>query len=541
MALSLRVTSGDTTAAMKPLEVLQSFSQHLPTLSGILQSRCEKNPGAEFLLFNKERQHSWKDFKAWVGTLSKKLKDENLSKDARIAWISANSDFGVALLFAVCDQGLSFVPLNPELSPVDLAYALNEAQSEMIYVSTDFQEKFPEVLALLNFRPTIKFIGAEDFTIEYGAPLENRAQPESIGLILYTSGTTGFPKGVMHSQNTMVLAGEAFVERMQLQSSDRMLCILPLFHINALFYSLMGAVAAGATLVLIPKFSASKFWTWAAELKVTQANIIAAIGKILTQRDRNEFRSHHVLKKIYGAPISIEIEKIFRGAFRVPVMIEGYGMTEIPGAINNIIGEKVKVGTMGVAARHPDHSRTFTELRVVDDEFQDVAPGDEGELLVKTPLMMKGYLKNDEATREAFAPGGWFKTGDLVRQDSDGFYIFVARKKDIIRKKGENIAGAELDRIAEKCEGVKEAAAIGVPSDLGEEDILLAIVKSEEAQLSLNEVHEHCKKHLAAFKVPRYIIFLEEFPHTPTARVAKHKLKKLIDVGKAKDFSIYDK
>src|SRR5262249_12607980 len=162
-----------------------------------------------------------------------------------------------------------------------------------------------------------------------------KVNADDVGLILYTSGTTGLPKGVMHSQRNFVLAGEAFVERMYLQPDDRLLAVLPLFHINALFYSLGGAVAACASLVPVPKFSAAAFWRTAALTGATEVNIIAAVGTILTRRPRTEFVPGHRIVKVCGAPITKEIEETFREKFHIATMIEGYGMTEIPGACNN--------------------------------------------------------------------------------------------------------------------------------------------------------------------------------------------------------------
>jgi crotonobetaine/carnitine-CoA ligase len=206
-------------------------------------------------------------------------------------------------------------------------------------------------------------------------------------------------------------------------------------------------------------------------------------------------------------------------------------MTEIPGLLNNQISGKQKLGTMGVPALHPHRklkpTGKFSELKIVNENEKEVKPGQEGELLVKTVLLMKGYYNNSEETVKAFTEDGWFKTGDIVKQDPDGFYVFVARKKDIIRCRGENISGAEIDRIAMTCEGVAEVAAIGVPSALGEEDILLAAVKRNNSDLTPEKIHKWFEKQSSKTKWPRYIIIVDSLPPTPTARVAKFKLKQI--------------
>jgi crotonobetaine/carnitine-CoA ligase len=166
----------------------------------------------------------------------------------------------------------------------------------------------------------------------------------------------------------------------------------------------------------------------------------------------------------------------------------------------------------------------FAELRVLDDDGRDAPIGATGELAVRTPMIMKGYYRDPEATKAAFKDD-WFLTGDLVRRDADGYYWFVARKKDIIRRRGENISGAELDRVMGEHPAVAEAAAIAVPSPLGEDDILAAVVLRPDMQATAPQIADWCRARLAAHKVPRYVIFLDELPHTPTHRVAKFKLK----------------
>ncbi len=517
---------------MKSLEVLNLYPQHKGTLSSLLESRTHKNPEKECLLFENKRSWSWKEFYSWVAGLSHFLLKKQIQKGARIVTILPNSDLSVALYFAINDQGAINVPLNPDLITDEYTYLLNHVEASLVIVSEDLKEKISKIISPSK----ILVVDDELYTLR-AQSLSNLAQAEDTGLILYTSGTTGFPKGVMHSQKSSVMAGEAFVERMDLQPLDRILCILPLFHINALFYSMMGSFNAGATLIINQKFSASKFWSLACETKATQVNIIAAIGNILAQRKRSEWRSDHSLKKIYGAPVTSNISQVFTNEFKVPLILEGYGMTEIPGALNNQINGKSKLGTMGVEALHPDPKIKLTEVKIIDDEENEIPQGETGELIVKTPLLMQGYYKDPVQTKNSFTKEGWFKTGDYVLKDSEGFYVFSSRKKDIIRKKGENISGAEIDRIISTCPHVLEVATIGVASQLGEEEILVAVVKEELSSLTEEDIRNWCEQKLPRHKWPRYVTFVKELPHTPTQRVAKFKLKKDPQIlALAKDF-----
>lgn len=180
---------------------------------------------------------------------------------------------------------------------------------------------------------------------------------------------------------------------------------------------------------------------------------------------------------------------------------------------------------MGPIGRHPDPQRPWAQCRVVDEDGNDVPEGGTGELLVKTPIIMQGYYRDPEQTKNAFRDG-WFMTGDLVRRDADGYFFFVSRKKDIIRRRGENIAGAELDRVIGAHPAVHEAAAIPVPAELGEDEILVAVVLKPGHSATAEDIAQWCRERLAPMKVPRYVLFTERLPHTPTHKVAKAVLRK---------------
>jgi crotonobetaine/carnitine-CoA ligase len=518
-----------------PLETLKRYPPHDGSLAGLFASRAARNGDKPFLLFEGETI-SWRELEPRVQRVAAAYAALGVGHGDRVATYAPTRPDIVITLLALARLGAWMVPVNPDLRVAEVRYILEHAGVCGIACARELAANAFEAMAGLKPAPWRILLepadadGMRSLAALAGAaaPLvETRGGADDVCIVVYTSGTTGFPKGVMHSQRNMVLAGEGFVERMRLTPDDRLMAVLPLFHINALFYSLCGAAACGGSLVLVPKFSASKFWQVAAETGATEFNFIAAISSILAQRPRSEFVPHQ-LTKAYGAPIPAEIDRIFREEFGVPVMLEGYGMTEIPGACNNPfpgagLGE-MRLGAMGRPARHPDHAMPFAELRVLDDDARDVVVDTVGELAVRTPMIMKGYYRDPDATKAAFRDG-WFLTGDLVRRDADGYYWFVARKKDIIRRRGENISGAELDRVMGEHPAVAEAAAIAVPSPLGEDDILAAVVLRPGMQATAREIADWCRARLAAHKVPRYVIFLDELPHTPTHRVAKFRLK----------------
>ena len=511
---------------LEPLEVIRRYPEHDGTLIGLLDSRASSAP-ARALLLEGMCAFSYEAFSARVHALARALLARGVGHGDRVGVMAENSADFVALFFALARLGAVLVPVNPDFSVREAGYILQHAGVSAVAVAEGALEAAREAARPIRPEPwLVRFGEALDALIAQAPECElpPAPAPESTCLILYTSGTTGFPKGVMHSQRNFVMAGEGFVARMWLQPEDRLLCILPLFHINALFYSLAGTLAAGASLALAAKFSAGAFWKSAAETGATQVNIIAAVGNILARRPRSEFDPRHRLRVIYGAPISPELERTFREEFKVPVIIEGYGMSEIPGACNNPFDGEKRANSMGKAARHPDPEVKFAELRVVDDEGCDLPEGAAGELWVRTPILMQGYYKDPEQTAAAMHDG-WFATGDLVRRDAEGYYYFVARKKDIIRRRGENISGAEIDRVVCDHPAVVNCAAIPVPAELGEDEILVAVIKKPGMEVSAREIAEWCRARLAAIKTPRYVAFVDALPMTATQRVQKFLLR----------------
>jgi carnitine-CoA ligase len=513
-----------------PLEVLRLYPAHDYTLHVAFASRAQRDPQRSFMLFG-NRTWSWAEFAAAVEGAARLLVAKGVGRGDRVGVMAGNSDGHVLLLFAAARIGAIMVPVNPEFGVEEARYVLRHAEVSGVAVDSDTLDVAREACRGLATAPWFVLLdaGRHDVPLLQGliqrapdVPLPGGIGAEDTCLIVYTSGTTGFPKGVMHSQGSFVACGEAFVQRVYLQDHDRVMIVLPLFHVNALFYSVAGTLAAGCSMAIVPKFSASTFWQTAVDAGATEVNIIEAIGTILKNRPRSEFRPEHGIRKVYGAREGVA--ETFRDEFGVPHLIGGYGMTEIPGVTCNPFEGPQKPGSMGPIGRHPDPARPWAECRVVDDEGRDVGVDEVGELIVRTPIIMQGYFRDPEQTQAAFRDG-WFLTGDHVRRDADGYFHFVARKKDIIRRRGENIAGAELDRVIGTHPAVHEAAAIPVPAELGEDEILVAIVPKPGHALTAEEIAQWCRERLAPMKVPRYVTFVDELPHTPTHKVAKAVLR----------------
>jgi crotonobetaine/carnitine-CoA ligase len=514
-----------------PLTVLRRYPAHDHTLDGILRSRCAVR-GDMPMLLEGERQTTWRDFAMRADALAAGLRQRGIGTGDRVAIAARNGEGHVLLLFALARLGAVMVPLNPEMGVRELRYALSLADVSAVVTEAAQLDKLRQSLADHARRPWLTLVhpapGHDVPALgELRAGAEANALPPRPDadlpcVMIFTSGTTGFPKGVLHSQRNLLLVGEANLARMRLQPGDRLLVVLPFFHVNALFYSLGGMLASGCALVLVDRFSASRFWHTVADTETTAVNIIEAMGTILKSRDRAEYRPDHRLRVVYG--VRQNAQAAFRDEFGVQHLLTGFGMTEIPGVTCNPYGEPAKPGSMGVLAQHPDPQQPWAQCRVVDDDGRDLGPDEVGELWVRTPVAMLGYFRDPEQTAAAFQDG-WLKTGDMVRRDTDGWFFYASRKKDIIRRRGENIAGAELDMVVGGHPAVYETAAIAVPSELGEDEILVAVVLKPGARLDAAGLAAWCRERLAAYKVPRYVAFVEALPHTPTHKIAKARLR----------------
>ena len=516
---------------LSPLAVISRFPAHDNTLMSLLASRVRHQPEREFIVFQ-GASFTYADVLREVEATARALTARGVKPGDRVGVMSLNHPSTAFIFFALAHLGAIMVSVNADYGVEEVRYVFDHAGVCGVIAAPEAVRTAQVACAAIEPRPWFALNRPGPGDVAPLAATAGAAQamvtpggaPEATCMLVYTSGTTGFPKGVMHSQRGVVLAAEGFVARMYLQPDERLLCVLPMFHINAVCYSLCGALAAGAVLILEPRFSASRFWEVAHATGATEVNTIAAAAGILMRRPRSEYRPGHKLRKMFGAPFDDEVYRVFHDEFDMPHVIEGFGMSEIPGAMNNPFAGERRMRSMGKPSIHPDPSVKLTELKIVDAAGHTVDTGVTGELAVKTPTMMLGYFRDAEQTRAAFRDG-WFMTGDLAWHDKDGYYWFVARKKDIIRKRGENISGAELDRVIGNHPAVQEAAAIPVPSDLGEDDILTAIVVREGMQVTAQEIADWCRKHLAPIKVPRYVTIVDALPHTPTLRVEKFKMR----------------
>ena len=346
--------------------------------------------------------------------------------------------------------------------------------------------------------------------------------PDDPAVLIPTSGTTGRSKLVVQTHRAYAMAGEGFPYWMELTPDDRMMTSLPLFHVNAPAYTVMGSLACGAGLVLLERFSASGFLDSARQHGATEFNAIGAMLEILMRQPERPDDAGTPLRLCYTGPApererQLEMERRF--GLRIVV---GYAMSESPYGLIWARGTR-PYGTLGSPRQHPVLG-VVNEARAVSGSGADLGPGDSGELLLRNPVVTPGYWGMPEETQRVITPDGWLHTGDLVTVNADGTYTFVSRIKEVIRRRGENLSPLEVEEVLAEHPDVLECAVVGVPSELTEEEVKAFIVAAPGVRPDFAALHAFAAGRLAAFKVPRYWQQVDALPRTPTARVARHRL-----------------
>jgi len=415
------------------------------------------------------------------------LRAAGVKRGDRVLVTAPNTPQVLFTWLALMEIGAVQVPLNPASSTSEVDGFIQQVEPALVLADVD---------ELFTARPDGLGPAAVD--------------PEDVAVMIPTSGTTGRSKLVMQTHLAYVMAGEGFPFWMQLTPEDRLMTSLPLFHINAPAYTTLGSIAARASMVLLPRFSARSFFDDARRYAATEFNSIGAMLEILMRQPARDDDADNPIRRCYTGPSpdkerQLEIEARFGLE-----LVCGYGLSESPYGLMWAHGTR-PYGTMGSPRQHPT-------LGVVN-----AARVDDGELLLQNPAIMRGYYEMPEETAEVVVDG-WLRTGDLVEEHDDGTYTFVGRKKDVIRRRGENLSPAEVEAALEHHPDVAEAAVIAVASELGEDDVKAFMTAAPGQTIDVGDVKAFAAARLAAFKVPRYYEVVDDLPHTPTGRLAKHKL-----------------
>jgi crotonobetaine/carnitine-CoA ligase len=460
------------------------------------------------------------------------------------AWTRLGIEKGDRVVFMVdnspafLESWLGLARIGGILSAVNTGFTADEVTGQVVHsdpslvlVSAAHAEVMAEVarripgLRVLHLGPHDRF---EDFAarVDGAEPITPPVElhGDDVISLIYTSGTTGKPKAVMQTHRAFVLTGQAYPTWLDIRAGDRQYVCLPYFHINSQAYSTMGAIGARATIVLVPKFSASRFWADVRRHHVTHFNFIGAMTVILSRAQEAADDGDNDVRVAYGGtklPYELQMDVERRFGLRI---ISGFGMSETTlGMIEDVHGYR-RPGSIGKPRQHPDPAVPRNEARLVDDAGAEVAPGEVGELLLRNPTMALGYFRDPERTAETFRDG-WLHTGDLLRRDDEGFHFFVDRKKDVIRRRGENISSVEVERVLAEHPAVRYAAIVGVPSELTDEEVLAFVVPQPASTVEPAELLAFARERLARFKVPRYVRVVDDLPRTGSHKVRKEILR----------------
>ncbi len=502
-------------------------------LGDILRRAARAHPDREFAVFPAAR-FTYGAFDAWVDRLAHGLAGMGVAKGSKVAVMLPNCGEFLAVWFACARLGAIEVPINTSLRGQLLRHILNHSESQVLVAAPEFLEQVkavaPELTALQAIVVTAdqacNFDGLPFSQHLFGeleaqvpeAWVERDIEPTDPLAIIFTSGTTGPSKGALLSHNYFWWFGERSCELRGSGSEDRLYTCLPLFHANAQALTAMPALLRGAAAIFDTHFTASSFWDRLRHFDATHFNYIGGMIPILMKQAPGPRDREHRVSVAMGAAAPVDQWLGFEARFGLR-LLECYGQTEDCAVTCNPLGA-ARIGSIGQAA-------WGYEMQVFDDEDRPVADGAIGEFVVRPLLpnvMMLGYYKMPQETLNVFQ-NLWFHTGDLGSQDADGYFYFKDRKKDAIRRRGENISAYEVELAVNEHPAILESAAFGVPSSVGEDDVMVVAILRPGHALSGLDLVRHLEDRLAYFAVPRYVDFPAELPKTPTHRVEKYRLR----------------
>ncbi len=494
----------------------------------LLKQRVDATPDKPFLFSETDkRQFTYKEFEAAVGRTARMLAAEGVEKGDVVSLLMPNSVEYVIAYFACWQIGALAGPINSLLKSQEIAYVISNSDAKALLVSAEF---VPVIDTIRNEVPSLEAVIVFDdviaATTDYseGAIPSAEIESDHEAIIIYTSGTTGKPKGCLLTHGNVIANARQISSWLGFTEKDRLLSIMPLFHMNAVSVTTMSALYAGGSTVVSPKFSASRFWQIISDYQITSFGSVATMLSMLLSTYPDGvpagLKTDQLRFAMCGsAPVPAEVLRRFEERFNC-LVIEGYGLSESTcRSTFNPPDQRRRPGSCGVPIGN--------EMRVVDEEDRDVPDGELGEILLRGENILKGYYKNDVANATAFR-NGWFHTGDIGYRDADGFYFIVDRKSDMIIRGGENIYPREIDEVLYQHPAIAAAAAVGVPDTLYGEEVTAVIVLKPGAEATEQEVIDYCKARLADFKCPKTVHFIEDIPKGPTGKLLKRELAKML-------------
>ena len=511
------------------LEIMQEFSN----LREWLEKRAEQYHDKTFLFFINEESGRKEN-------ISYAAFDKLINKTANaLVHLGAKSNDIVGILLPNCPEfyytfygaikiGALACPINALLKPPEVQYQLSNADIRIVVTVSNY---LPMIESIKQNLPSLKHVVVVDKQTQgalyYNNLIENADEkllPLQIdsnqpAAIFYTSGTTGNPKGVLLSHRNLLNHARQLVKKVELTSKDRGIIMMPLFFTYSINNITPSLLDAGASLVLLDRFSPKAFWDIILEYKVTALYLVGTHVSILLdlplpfEKERLSF-----IRYVFAALLSIPVIERFENKFGLS-FIDAYGLSEACACslTNPLQKEKRKKGSVGIL-------NEGMEAKIVDDNFNPLPPGQVGELILKGPTVMLGYFKDPKATEETIRDG-WLKTGDNLSMDEDGYFYFVDRKKDMIKRGGMNIYAGEVEKALYAFPKTRDAAVIGTPHKKYVEEVVAFVTLRDGESATEEEIVNFCKERLADYKIPRKVIFKPNLPLTASGKIHKPTLR----------------
>ena len=503
------------------------------TVHACIERHAEQSPQKTFLIApDTDQTLNFAELKQAVDEVGEGLDRLGLTRGAKVAFLLDNGFWTLRLFLGVMANNRVIVPLNAVAGNRQLTHVLDHSDSEVVFVAPAYRQKVDELMANID-RP-ISVIETND---ESGpdwpvtdTSIDQLSLPtaEDTALLLYTSGSTGLPKGAVISHRAVTCGGRNVMFGHKLTPDDRALCVLPVYHINGAMVTVSAPLYSGSSVVMPNRFSASEYWRLVTEHDCTWSSIVPTIIKYLLDRaDQEPFDFGNDARlagfrfaRSASAPLAAATLEQWEQVFKVP-MIETLGLTETAGTVstNPLPPQPRKPGSVGISCGN--------EIIIVDEDRQACPPGEVGELVIRGSNLLERYYKNPEAT-EASIIDGWFYSGDLGMRDKDGYIFITGRIKELIIRGGENIAPREIDDVLYQHEAILEAAAVGVDDEIYGQEVVACVVLRDGYQCSEQELMELCETGVGKYKCPKIIYFFDDLPKGPSGKILRLKLPELI-------------
>ena len=453
-----------------------------------------------------------------------------LKKGDKVSFMLANGFQANKIFLGTMYAGFVVAPLNLQVQPSQLIYVLEHSDTQVVFYSQDHKERLLEAVAKVDRE--IRLIEIDNNVENIIPELEDLSgvslpeiSEEDDALLLYTSGTTGVPKGVILSNKNMVAGGEYTALAHELTPDDRALCSLPLYHINGEVVTSVTPLVSGGSVLMPNKFSTGSFWEHISEYGCTWFSVVPTMISYLCSATNLEGKGFQLDQVRFGRSASSalppSLHKTFEEKFGISI-VETMGLTETAAPVfsNPIDPKRRKYGSPGPAVGNT--------AKIINEKGEELPRGEQGEIMIKGDNVMKEYYKAPDITAETIEPDGWLHTGDLGYMDEDGFVFVTGRIKELIIKGGENIAPKEIDEALYQHPDVLDAAAVGIPDDTYGEEILAGVTLQPGSNINEQELLDHCLELLGKFKTPKIIKIMDELPKGPSGKIQRLKLLDLI-------------